>query len=121
MAESKRKIEFETRKRIFDLVGDEGACAFCKIIPRKGPIYQSEEGDIVCSTCKDSEEGNFQQNNMTKLLEKLCQDLVNSSKMIAKLPWIFRALNIMRKTATSETLNAFFVRKFSLLHYYLII
>ena len=52
MAESKRKIEFETRKRIIDLVGDEGACGFCKIIPRNFPIYQSEKGDIVCSTCR---------------------------------------------------------------------
>ena len=65
MAESRRKIEFETRKRIFDLVGDEGACGFCKIIPRNGPIYQSEKGDIVCSTCKDSKKGKFQQNNVT--------------------------------------------------------
>ena len=60
MAESKRKIEFETRKRIFDLVGDEGACTFCKIIPRNGPIYMSKEDTIVCSSCKDSKKkGNF--------------------------------------------------------------
>ena len=80
MAESRRKIEFETRKRIFDLVGDEGACGFCKIIPRNGPIYQSEKGEIVCSTCKDSKKGKFQQNNVTKLLEKMLSTLPRSCK-----------------------------------------
>ena len=71
MSESKTKIEFETRKRIFDLIGDEGVCCFCQMIPRNGPIYNNKEGAIVCSTCKDSKKGKFQQNNMTKLLEKL--------------------------------------------------
>ena len=80
MAESKRKIEFETRKRIFDLVGDEGACGFCKIIPRNGPIYQSEKGDIVCSTCRDPEKGNFQQNKVTKMLKNLLPALPRSCK-----------------------------------------
>ena len=61
------------------MVGDEGLCTFCKIIPR-GPIYQSEEGTIVCSTCKDSKEGNFQQNDMTKLMEKLLSTLPRSCK-----------------------------------------
>ena len=82
MAESKAKIEFEVRRKIFDLVGDEGVCTFCKIIPR-GPIYQSKKGTIVCSTCKDSKEGKFlgpkfQQNDMTKLLEKLLCTLPRS-------------------------------------------
>ena len=81
MAESKRIIEFETRKRIFDLVGDEGTCKFCKIIPRKGPIYQSKEEDaIVCSSCKDSKKGKFRQNAVTKLLEKMLATLPRSCK-----------------------------------------
>ena len=80
MPKSKRsKIEFETRKRIFDLVGDEGACTFCKMFPRMGPIYQSqEEGAIVCSSCKDSKRGEFQQNDVTKLLEKMLATLPRS-------------------------------------------
>ena len=72
------KIEFETRTRlyIFDLVGNEGACTFCKMFPRMGPIYQSkEEGAIVCSSCKDSKRGEFQQNDVTKLLEKMLATL----------------------------------------------
>ena len=80
MAESKAKIEFQLKRKIFDLVGDEGVCTFCKIIPR-GPIYQSkEEGTIVCSTCKDSKKGKFQQNDMTKLMEKLLSTLPRSCK-----------------------------------------
>ena len=80
MAESKTKIEFETRKRIFDLVGDQGVCTFCQIIPRKGPIYMSKMGAIVCSTCKDSKTGKFQQNEVTKLLEKLFSTLPKPCK-----------------------------------------
>ena len=80
MAESKAKIEFQLNRKIFDLVGDEGLCTFCKITPR-GPIYQSgEEGTIVCSTCKDSKKGKFQQNDMTKLVEKLLSTLPRSCK-----------------------------------------
>ena len=79
MAESKAKIEFQLNRKIFDLVGDEGLCTFCKIIPR-GPIYQSGEGTIVCSTCKDSKKGKFQQNDMTKLVEKLLSTLPRSCK-----------------------------------------
>ena len=79
MFSKRSKIEFETRKKIFDLVGDEGACTFCKIIPRNGPIYQSKEEDaIVCSSCKDSKGGEFQQNALTKLLEKMLATLPRS-------------------------------------------
>jgi len=76
MAESKLKIDFETRKRISDLVGDQGACTFCKISPRRGPIYMSKMGAIVCSSCKDSKPfGKFHPNEVTKLLEKLFSTL----------------------------------------------
>ena len=79
MVESKAKIEFQLKRKIFDLVGDEGRCTFCKIIPR-GPIYQSKEDTIVCSTCKDSKKGKFRQNDMTKLMEKLLSTLPRSCK-----------------------------------------
>ena len=83
MAESKTKIEFETRKRISDLVGDHGACTFCKIIPRRGPIYMYKMGAIVCSDCKDStylRSWKFHQNEVTKLLEKLFSTLPRPCK-----------------------------------------
>ena len=79
MAESKSKIEFQLKRKIFDLVGDEGLCTFCKIIPR-GLIYQSKEDTIVCSTCKDSKKGKFRQNDMTKLMEKMLSTLPRSCK-----------------------------------------
>ena len=76
MAESKLKIDFETRKKISDLFGDQGACTFCKISPRRGPIYMSKMGAIVCSSCKDSKPfGKFHPNEVTKLLEKLFSNL----------------------------------------------
>jgi len=52
----------------------------------------------------------------------LYQDLANSRKMVAKLPWIFRALNITKKTASTETfdVSVLHVKKFFLLPYYLI-
>ena len=116
MAESKLKIDFETRKKISDLVGDQGACTFCKISPRRGPIYMSKMGAIVCSSCKDSKPfGKFHQNEVTKLLEKLFSNLPRPCifKMIAKLSWIFKALNITRKTANTEVLSSQFIFEYN--------
>ena len=41
MAESRAKIEFQTKKELYEAIAI--ACYFCKVVPRKGPIYQSNE------------------------------------------------------------------------------
>ena len=43
MAESKAKIEFQTKKELFEAIVDNVVCSFCEVVPRKGPIYQSTE------------------------------------------------------------------------------
>ena len=41
MAESRAKIEFQTKKELFEAIIDNVVCSFCQVVPRKGPIYQS--------------------------------------------------------------------------------
>ena len=43
MAESRAKIEFQTKKELFEAIANQVACSFCRVVPRKGPIYQSNE------------------------------------------------------------------------------
>ena len=120
MAESKLKIDFETRKKISDLVGDQGACTFCKISPRRGTIYMSKMGAIVCSSCVRIQNhlGNFikmRWRNYWKNCFQICQDHAYSRKMIAKLSWMFKALNITRKTANTEVLSSQFIFEYNVI------
>ena len=61
MAELKAKIEFDLKLKQFEEIADKVACFKCKVIPRKGPIYQifetkedkdgDELGKITCDDC----------------------------------------------------------------------
>ena len=52
MAESRAKIEFQTTKKLFEAVAENVVCYYCKVVPRKGPIYQyKHENFIACEEC----------------------------------------------------------------------
>ena len=76
-----KKIRFEAEKKILDEVADEVACSICKIFPRDFPLYASPEGNIVCFTCKNaSPEKNYQQNDLTRAMEKMLSNLPKACK-----------------------------------------
>ena len=52
MADSKVKIEFQTKKAIFDEIASEVICMSCKVVPRNTPIYQTDTGLVLCAECK---------------------------------------------------------------------
>ena len=43
MAESRTKVEFQNTKKLFEAVAENVVCYKCKVVPRKGPIYQSND------------------------------------------------------------------------------
>ena len=54
MAESKRKMEFELKREIYEKIAPNLACSFCEIVPRSGPIFVSKSGNITsCPDCKN--------------------------------------------------------------------
>jgi len=57
MAEPRAKIEFQIKKELFEAIADNAVCSRCKVVPRKGPIYQSRTdiNDILCEECYDEE------------------------------------------------------------------
>ena len=76
-----KKIKFEAEKKILDEVADEVACSICKIVPREIPLYMSPGGSIVCSTCKNTNpEANFQQNDLTRAMDKVLSNLPRTCK-----------------------------------------
>ena len=71
-----KKVKFEIEKKILDEVAEEVSCSICKIVPREIPLYVSPGGNIVCSNCKnDNPEANFQQNALTRALDKVLKNL----------------------------------------------
>jgi len=52
MAESSKIIQFKTKKEIFDQVSSRLACSDCKAVPKDVPIFQTGQGDVLCSICK---------------------------------------------------------------------
>ena len=43
MAESRTKVEFQNTKKLFEAVAENVVCCKCKVVPRRGPIYQSND------------------------------------------------------------------------------
>ena len=84
------KLEFQIKKKQFDLIADHIACNYCKIVPRKSPIYHSSAGSIVCEKCKNNREHlSFHRNNITIAFEKMlftlprsCQFMKNGCKIV---------------------------------------
>ena len=45
-------IQFKAKKEIFDKAATKLACSDCKAVPKGVPIYQTIQGDVLCSVCK---------------------------------------------------------------------
>ena len=45
-------IQFKAKKEIFEKAATKLACSDCKAVPKGVPIYQTIQGDILCSGCK---------------------------------------------------------------------
>ena len=74
MAESNsRMAEFKMKKQLFDTVGSSVICSDCQIVPRNIPIYQTNQGDVLCAECKPKSKshGIFQNSVLEKLLMEL--------------------------------------------------
>ena len=72
MADSQRKIEFQFAKNILETIADDFTCFSCQIVPRNGPIFQSGNGQTLCSSCKNSSHQHFHQVfGVGKILKKL--------------------------------------------------
>ena len=53
-AGSKRKMEFDFKRKFFEKVAKSLTCTFCETVPKKGPLYNSKDGkNIACSDCND--------------------------------------------------------------------
>ena len=80
MAETKKEKEnFMAKKEIFDKIAMQVICYSCKVVPRNGPIYQSETGKVLCSICKPKSkfgQGIYQ----SSILENLLFSLPTSCK-----------------------------------------
>ena len=51
MAEGRpNTMEFQIKKELFEMIARDLTCDFCKIVPRKGPIYCSFKGSgsLIC-------------------------------------------------------------------------
>ena len=53
LAGSKRKMEFEFKREFFETIAPSLTCSFCKIVPKKGPLYTAKTGRIACQDCKN--------------------------------------------------------------------
>ena len=54
MAGSKRKMEYELKREIYEKIAPNLACSFCEIVPRRGPLFASKSGNIsACPDCKN--------------------------------------------------------------------
>ena len=74
MAESSSRMAvFKAKKEIFDNVSNSIVCSSCEIVPRDTPIYQAEEGLVLCSKCKPKSNlsGIYRSFHMENLLEHL--------------------------------------------------
>ena len=78
MADSKAKIEFQTKKAIFDQIASEVLCLSCQVVPRNTPIYQTDLGLVLCAECKPKSD--LTGIHQSFVLEKLLMSLPVSCK-----------------------------------------
>ena len=78
MADSRAKIEFQTKKAIFDEIASEVICMSCKVVPRNTPIYQTDTGFVLCAECKPKSD--LAGIHQSPVLEKLLMTLPVSCK-----------------------------------------
>ena len=52
MAECSKIQQFKIKKEIFDQAAPRLACSDCKAVPKDVPIFQTGQGDVLCSTCQ---------------------------------------------------------------------
>ena len=87
MSESKRKIEFQYKKRLFELIAEDFTCNSCQMVPRKGPIFQSlTDRKNLCSNCKKPTHENFHEffgfDKLLKELPNFCKYKKNDCKVV---------------------------------------
>ena len=76
-----KKIKFETKKELLDMVVDDITCVQCKIVPREAPIYHTDGGKILCFPCsKTWKQPPKYREVVTKALEKLLFELPRPCK-----------------------------------------
>ena len=51
-------IQFHAKKEIFDWAAARLACLDCKVVPKVAPIFQTSQGDVLCSICKTKRSSN---------------------------------------------------------------
>ena len=66
-------IQFKAKKEIFDKAAARLACSDCKVVPKDIPIFQSGQGDVLCSICKPNSKltGIFRSSVLEDLLMSL--------------------------------------------------
>ena len=66
-------IQFKAKKEIYDKVAARIACSDCKVVPKDIPIFQSGQGDVLCSICKPNSKltGIFRSSVLEDLLMSL--------------------------------------------------
>ena len=52
MAECSKIQQFKIKKEIFDQAASRLACSDCKAVPKDVPIFQTGQGDVLCSICQ---------------------------------------------------------------------
>ena len=87
MSESKRKIEFQYKKRLFELIAEDFTCNSCQMVPRNGPIFQSlTDRKNLCSNCKKPTHENFHEffgfDKLLKELPNFCKYKKNDCKVV---------------------------------------
>ena len=96
MTESRAKIEFQTKKELYEAIAI--ACYFCKVVPRKGPIYQSNE--LIPKNEESNDESERPAKRPRLMVQKIaCEDCFKPT----------RGTNFQRSVNLENTLYAFSV------------
>ena len=77
-----KKIEFETKQKLLELVAENITCCYCKIVPREAPIFQKvyDLETIVCSSCANQNSEPYHRSVITRAFEKVLFELPRHCK-----------------------------------------
>ena len=73
MAECSKILQFKIKKEIFDKAASKLACSDCKVVPKDVPIFQTDQGVVLCSICQPKSKltGIFRSSFLENLLMSL--------------------------------------------------
>ena len=66
-------IQFNAKKEIFDRAAARLACLDCKVVPKVVPIFQTSQGDVLCSICKTKRSSNSSNYSARSFLCSICK------------------------------------------------